>query len=142
MAIKSTLSFSDQAAAFSAAAAYGINQRVIDTWNPYLIRTPRVLVPIQVDALVVRPQQPAETWADCALKPAPDQVTPVTRYDVLPTPFAELPGTRAAGVYLHWALPDALTHGFSVAFELGSGCMLVAAIVLFIILVVLLGSNR
>ncbi len=27
--------------------------------------------------------------------------------------------------------PDALTHGFSVAFELGSGCMLVAAIVFF-----------
>ena len=27
--------------------------------------------------------------------------------------------------------PDALTHGFSVAFELGSGCMLVAAIVVF-----------
>jgi len=111
MALKSTLSLSDQAAAFSAAAAYGISQRVIDTWNPFLIRTPRVLVPIQVDALVVRPDQPAEGWADCALKPAPDQTSPVTRYDVLPTPFAELGQGRAAGVYLHWALPDGLTHG-------------------------------
>jgi hypothetical protein len=111
MAINSTLSFTDKAAAFSVAAAYGISQKVVNTWNPYLIRTPRVLVPIQVDALVVRPQQPAETWADCALKPAPQQTAPVTRYDILPTPFAELPQTRASGVYLHWALPDALTQG-------------------------------
>ena len=28
--------------------------------------------------------------------------------------------------------PDALTHGFSVAFELGSACMLAAAIVFFL----------
>ncbi len=113
MAINRTLSFTDKAAAFSAAAAYGITQKVVNTWNPYLIRTPRVLVPIQVDALVVRPQQPAESWADCALKAAPQQTTPITRYDILPAPFAELPQTRAAGVYLHWALPDALTHGIA-----------------------------
>ena len=113
MAVNNTISFTDKAAIFSAAAAYGINQKVISTWNPYLIRTPRVLVPIQVDALVVRPNQPAESWADCALKAAPQQTTPVTRYDVLPTPFAELPSPRAAGVYLHWALPDALTHGIA-----------------------------
>ena len=43
MAISSKLSFTDQVAAFSAAAAYGITQRVINTWNPYLVRTPRVL---------------------------------------------------------------------------------------------------
>ena len=110
MAIKSTLSFTDQSAAFSAAASYRINQKVINTWNPFLIRTPRVLVPIQVDALVVRPNEPAQSWADCALKAASQQIAPVTRYDILPTPFAELKTPRTSGVYLHWALPDALTH--------------------------------
>lgn len=111
MAINATLSFADKDAAFSAAAAYRITDKVIATWNPYLIRTPRVLVPVQLEALVVRPQQPAESWADCALKAAPQQTAPVTRYDILPTPFAELSPARSAGVYLHWALPDALTQG-------------------------------
>jgi len=69
-----------------------------------------VLVPIQVDALVLRPQQAAESWADCALKAAPQQASMPSRYDILPTPFAELKQARTAGVYLHWALPDALTH--------------------------------
>lgn len=111
MAVNTKVSFTDQAAAFSAAAAYRINPQVIGTWNPYLIRTPRLLVPISVDALVVRPNQAPQTWADCALKAAPQQTTPVSRYDILPTPFAELKTPRTAGVYLHWALPDALTQG-------------------------------
>lgn len=106
----SKLSFADQATAFSAAAAYGITQRVVATWNPYLLRTPRVLVPVQVDALVVRPGQAATAWADCALKPHPG-TDGVTRRDLLPTPFAELASPRNSGVYLHWALPDALTAG-------------------------------
>ncbi|HLY67241.1 MAG TPA: hypothetical protein VKU60_17015, partial [Chloroflexota bacterium] len=111
MAVNTKVSFTDQAAAFSAAAAYRINPQVIGTWNPYLIRTPRLLVPISVDALVVRPNQTPQTWADCALKAAPQQTTPVSRYDILPAPFAELKTPRTAGVYLHWALPDALTRG-------------------------------
>jgi hypothetical protein len=110
VAINSKLSFTDQAAAFSAAAAYGITQRVVNTWNPYLLRTPRVLVPVQVDALVIRPGQAATTWADCALKPHPGTAG-VTRRDVLPAPFAELATPRTSGIYLHWALPDALTAG-------------------------------
>ncbi len=108
MAVSSTLSFVDKTAAFSVAAAYRITQKVVATWNPYLLRTPRVLVPIQVDALVIRPGQPAEQWADCALKPHPGTGT-VTRRDLLPAPFAELATARSQGVYLHWALPDALT---------------------------------
>jgi hypothetical protein len=110
MAINTKVAFTDSAAAFTAAAAYGINQRVINTWNPFLIRTPRVLVPVQLDALVIRPNEVAQGWADCRLKSAPDDPNP-TRYDILPDPFAELDGQRAPGVYLHWALPDALTHG-------------------------------
>ncbi|MGA8043258.1 MAG: hypothetical protein WCA37_10675, partial [Terracidiphilus sp.] len=109
-AASKAVSFTDPAAAFSAAAAHGITQRVIQTWNPDLIRTPRVLVPTEVTALVVRPQQAAQSWADCALRIDPSQTGPVTRYDVLPPPFAELPASRKAGVYLHWALPDALTR--------------------------------
>src|SRR5580698_8850129 len=98
MAVTNSLSFPDQATAFAAAAAYGITTRVLNTWNPYLIRTPRVLVPIQVDALVVRAQQAAAKWAECALKPHPATGTP-TRRDLLPAPFAELPASRPAGVY-------------------------------------------
>ena len=111
MAVNTKINFTDPAAAFSAAAAYGITQRVIDTWNPFLLRTPRLLVPVAVDALVVRPNEATQSWADCALKPDPQQTTPVSRYDILPTPFAELKQPRTSGVYLHWALPDALTHG-------------------------------
>jgi hypothetical protein len=81
MAVNTKVSFTDSAAAFSAAASYRITQKVIDTWNPFLIRTPRVLVPIQVEALVVRPDEPVQSWADCALKPSPQQTTPVTRYE-------------------------------------------------------------
>lgn len=107
MAVTNTLSFADRATAFSVAAAYGITQKVIDTWNPYLTRTPRVLVPVQVDALVVRGQSTAQ-WADCALRPHPGSGVP-NRRDLLPTPFAELAAPRPPGVYLHWALPSALT---------------------------------
>src|ERR1700693_2107317 len=110
MAVNSKLSFTDQVAAFSAAAAYGITQRVANTWNPYLLRTPRVLVPVQVDALGMRPGQAASQRAECPLKPHPG-TSGVTRRHLLPTPFAELPAPRTGGVYLHWALPDALTRG-------------------------------
>ncbi|UWZ84400.1 hypothetical protein [Occallatibacter riparius] len=110
MAIDTKVSFTDKAAAFSAAAAYGINERVINSWNPFLIRTPRVLVPVQLDALVIRPNEAAQGWADCRLKPSPQDPNP-TRYDILPDPFTELGQQRASGVYLHWAVPDALTRG-------------------------------
>src|SRR5580700_1928640 len=36
---------------------------------------------------------------------------PPTRRQLLPKPFAELSTPRTQGVYLHWALPDALTAG-------------------------------
>jgi hypothetical protein len=110
MATPESLSFVDRAAAFSVAAAHGITSRVIGTWSPHVIRNPRVLVPVQVDALVVRPQTAATKWADCKLKPRPNTPDKVTRRDILPDPFAELDGSRPPGVYLHWALPDGLTH--------------------------------
>ena len=94
---------------FSIAAAHGITPRTIATWNQTLPRTPRVLVPIQLDALVVR--QDGGTWADCRMRDPDPGVTQTTRRDLLPAPFAEIQGGRQKGVYLHWALPDALTQG-------------------------------
>jgi hypothetical protein len=80
-------------------------------WDPGLTRTPRVLVPIAVDALVVTG---AETrWADCRMSPPPvadgDAVTDAAA--LMPKPFTDLAAPRPAGVYLHWALPDGLTRG-------------------------------
>lgn len=94
---------------FALAAAHPFTDRVIATWDPFLHRTPRVLVPVQLDALVVREQ--GGTWADCLMRPAPDEGSPANRRDLLPPPFTNLEAPRPPGVYLHWALPDALTHG-------------------------------
>jgi len=95
---------------FAIAAAHGITTRTVATWYPQLARSARVMVPILVDALVVR--TPGAQWADCAMK------TPVTgskgnkRSSLLPPPFQNLPdNSRPPGVYLHWALPDGLTAG-------------------------------
>lgn len=98
----------------AAAAAHGITQRVIDSWLPSLARWPRVLVPIEVNALVLRPGA-EEVWADCQMSAPPDGTTtgsPADARPLLPPPFQELdPKQRTPGVYLHWALPDALTAG-------------------------------
>jgi len=51
---------------FAAAVAHGIDPRAMVTWHPDLPRTPRVLVPIQVDALVVRTV--GGVWADCGMR--------------------------------------------------------------------------
>ena len=95
-------------AMFSIAAAHGITQRTAATWSELIPRTPRVLVPIHVDALVVRQQ--GGTWADCLMRNPPAGATTASRRDLLPTPFTNK-DARKPGVYLHWALPDALTHG-------------------------------
>jgi hypothetical protein len=66
-----------------------------------------LLVPVALDVLVVR--EPGETWARTAMQ------TPVDdgrsrRQRLAPPPFADLEQPRPAGVYLHWAIPDALTR--------------------------------
>jgi hypothetical protein len=98
----------------SAAAAHGITPRVISSWLPSLLRWPRVLVPIEVDALVLRPGS-SETWADCRMQEPPvavDGAAPTDSRSLLPAPFLPLdPQLRTPGVYLHWALPDAITAG-------------------------------
>ncbi len=91
------------------AAAQGFTAGAIATWTPGIARSPRLLVPIQVDALVVRPGDAPRVWADCAMA-TPEDGSQVAAPDLLAKPFAER-AVRAPGVYLHWALPDALTRG-------------------------------
>jgi hypothetical protein len=97
-------------ASMSLAIAHGVTDRTIATWYPFLPRTPRVLVPIHLEVLMVR--QPGGVWAECAMKlPAQDPGKVVDVRDLMPKPFSELAQTRPRGAYLHWALPDALTAG-------------------------------
>lgn len=91
----------------AAAVAHGITPGMVATWHDGIARTPRVLVPIQLDALVVRHQ--GGTWADCAMTPPPPG-SDGAAHELLAAPFAEREA-RPAGAYLHWALPDALTSG-------------------------------
>jgi hypothetical protein len=76
------------------------------TVDPTLGRIPRVLVPIELDGLALPAGQSG--FADCRMT-NPDPAGGLQ--DLLPLPFADLPAPRPRGVYLHWALPDALTHG-------------------------------
>ena len=78
----------------------------IAQWDTNLLRENRVIVPVDVQALYV----PAGDTATYVRLPyaltTPDSAPPET----MPDPFA--PGvTRPAGVYLHWAPPDALLRG-------------------------------
>jgi hypothetical protein len=96
---------------FSSTIAHSITPRTVATWSPLIPRTPRVLVPVQLDALVIRPNAAQTVWADCRMKDPPDNATTANRRDLLPPPFTNKDGSRPPGVYLHWALPDALTRG-------------------------------
>lgn len=85
-------------------SAHGVTQRTLTTWDNTLSRDVRVLVPVQLDALVVRANAVGgQTWADCKFRGG------ATTAAVLPQPFADR-APRSPGVYLRWALPDALTH--------------------------------
>ena len=79
----------------------------IATWDDLLLRDPRLLVPIDVQALYV-PAGSKEPMLRLPLMLAGDGVEDLA--DGMPAPFA--PGTpRPAGVHLHWAMPDALLRG-------------------------------
>ncbi|MEY2456860.1 MAG: hypothetical protein QOK06_1954, partial [Acidimicrobiaceae bacterium] len=49
--------------------AFVIDKAVRVSWDPGLVRTPRVLVPIVVDALVATGS--GERWADCRMRTPP-----------------------------------------------------------------------
>jgi hypothetical protein len=91
-------------------AAHGLTARTAATWSPLVPRDPRVLVPIVVDALVVR--QTGAQWADTQMRRTdPAGTGVVDAKTLLPQPFAARSADRPLGVYLHWALPEALTRG-------------------------------
>lgn len=82
---------------FAAAVANGLDPRLVATWHEALPRTPRVLVPIQVDALVVREE--GGIWADCGMRsPDVENESIVESSALLPPPFTELDRPRPRGV--------------------------------------------
>ena len=102
---------SRQSGSLDIALAHGITARTAASWYEFLSRDPRVLVPIQVDALVVRTD--GASWADVKMTTPPGgQTNPPTKdRDLMPPPFT-LRAPRARGVYLHWYLPSAFTSGY------------------------------
>jgi hypothetical protein len=94
---------------FALAAAHGVSSKMLKTWYEFLPRTPRVLVPIQLEVLVVR--QTGAQWARCGMDAPPADGESVDAKNLIPPPFTNLPQPRPRGAYLHWALPDALGHG-------------------------------
>jgi hypothetical protein len=90
---------------WTAAAKLEMDAATIATWDDDLVRDVRLLVPIDVQALVVG-QGTGEPMV--RLRSAVND--PSGRGPGFPDPFD--PGeTRAAGVHLHWAMPDALLRG-------------------------------
>jgi hypothetical protein len=97
----------------SITAAHGITARVAATWFPALVRTPRLLVPIELDVLMVH--DTTLSWAATAMTPPPkaDHATgapPTSAATLLPPPFTDLAAPRPRGAYLHWYLPNGLTN--------------------------------
>lgn len=102
----------------SLAAAHGLTPATLQSWYPALVRTPRVLVPIELQVLMVR--DATLSWADCAMTTPPAAnhgadapATPAA--GLLPPPFTELATPRARGAYLQWYLPSGLTSGTAEA---------------------------
>ncbi len=95
---------------FLAADRAGASLADIATWDDRLLRERRLLVPVQVEALVVAAAD-GEPMLRLPMGLAGENGRMATRpEDTLPPPFA--PGTpRPPGVHLHWALPDALLRG-------------------------------
>lgn len=116
----------------SLAAANGLTPSMSQSWYPALVRTPRVLVPIELEVLMVRDTQ--QSWANCmmAMPPTPPAAasgttTPAASAATTPaasaapsTPAASLAPplfserkSRPRGAYLQWYLPNGLTGGIA-----------------------------
>lgn len=84
----------------------GADLATIGTWDPQLIRHPRLLVPIDVQALYVAPDSKERFVRLPFALTTPDGAPP----EPMPAPFT--PGEpRKPGVHLHWAMPDSLLSG-------------------------------
>ena len=83
-----------------------LDQEEVVHWDPGMLRERRVLVPVDLQALVV-PKDGDERFV-----PLPFALSTVDGADPapMPVPFAAGEG-REPGVHLHWAMPDALLRG-------------------------------
>ena len=81
----------------------------IGSWDKFLVREQRLLVPIDVQALYVAPGG-SEAMVRLPMLLAGSAAGAASPEAAMPAPFAA--GTpRPAGVHLHWAMPDALLRG-------------------------------
>jgi len=82
----------------------------ISTWDKYLLRERRLLVPVDVQALYVAPGSSEKMVRLPMLLAGANGSGVRNPEDSMPEPIDE--GTpREAGVHLHWAMPDALLRG-------------------------------
>ena len=79
----------------------------IATWDRYLLRESRLLVPVDLQALYV-PVNDTEQMVRLPMQLTTPAGTEMA--DAMPAPFDE-GSPRPAGVHLHWAMPDALLRG-------------------------------
>lgn len=95
---------------FLAADRAQLDVREISTWDKYLLREHRLLVPMDVQALYVQAGTAEPMVRLPMLVAGPNGKGVKNPEDGLPDPFTA--GTpRPAGVHLHWAMPDALLRG-------------------------------
>lgn len=107
---------------FAATIKAGISAAASRNWDELLVRDPRLLVPVDVQAMVVRATE-GVTHADVSGKgllyylrkkgqqlDAADESSEDDEESAEPAAFTDLEN-RPAGVYLHWAMPDGLTQG-------------------------------
>ena len=102
---------------FLAADRAALDLGEIATWDPYLLREHRLLVPIDVQALYVEPGNGERMVRLPMLVAGPGGNAVSNVEDGMPDPFVE-GEPRPAGVHLHWAMPDALLRGA----PFGHGC--------------------
>ncbi|MFI6517742.1 hypothetical protein ACIBF1_19450 [Spirillospora sp. NPDC050679] len=67
-----------------------------------------LLVPVALDVLTLRAGDDPAQWADTAMRAPDPNGGPVQTLQA--DPFTDRAAPRATGAYLHWAVPDALTH--------------------------------
>jgi citrate synthase len=95
---------------FLAADRAALDLREIATWDKYLLREHRLLVPIDVQALYVPPGSTEALVRLPLLVAGPNGQAVTDPEKGMPPPFD--PGSpREPGVHLHWAMPDALLRG-------------------------------
>jgi hypothetical protein len=95
---------------FLAADRAALDVREIGTWDKYLLREHRLLVPVDVQALYVPAGSTEKMVRLPMLVAGPNGKAVENVEDGMPDPFSD-GAPREPGVHLHWAMPDALLRG-------------------------------